>query len=730
MFIKKSFILITFLLFSYFSFAKEQEVEIKPLDLKMEVRLIQVQAFVYDDKGDFVSGLSKDDFELYEDGIKQTIKYVDEINAKKEIEYTDVVSYSMTNDSITANLNSVVLIFDGCNSSHISLGKIKQAAKDFIVNNAGGRNYFALFGINVSGAFFLQEGFTNSADKLIKAIDNMNVGVGGVEPMSMRIRLLDSIVESVQRCVAIETLFQRQLCAEEVVKMAFNQAKNFSKEEQSRALRTVDSLINIFYFLRHAPGNKTVVFFSDGFDPSGSIYLTYLHEIVEQWKASYNITINVDQILHEVRQLSFKDMSNTSWIQQLINKANEAKIKFYWLNPQNPDELMGADSGIKPVVATSRIATFAMEHLISVSEDTGGFSIKTAAHLKSFFDKLASNLQNYYIINYEPARGLFDGKLHQIKIDIKKPGYKIQSRKAFLDYTLNDQISIMIAAALDFSEIYQQIPIYKEYSYLLDEKNKINVLSVISIPFDSLTVQYEGDKVKDQVHFAYLVKNTNDEIILKEHKVLNIDMNKDKYVKLSTDKSYFQNIYSFNLEPGIYKLYGAILELGGLKLTGWNQTLDIKVKNGNCFALNPLILGSKIEELSNSDDAKEDNSVSLLPDGSIIYKNNRVIMSAAKFYNSSDKLYGVYQIYNASANKDSHPEVLIKFVLYDSNSNLISAPPSTIIKDYTDKKKQLISNFFILPYNNLDAKQYKLSLQVKDMLTDCQAQSEAYFHIK
>src|SRR4030042_3088671 len=61
-------------------FAQEEK-PVSALHLKMEVRLLQVEAFAYDKNDDFVPGLTKDDFELWEDGKQQKIRYVDEIHS-------------------------------------------------------------------------------------------------------------------------------------------------------------------------------------------------------------------------------------------------------------------------------------------------------------------------------------------------------------------------------------------------------------------------------------------------------------------------------------------------------------------------------------------------------------------------------------------------------------------------------------------------------------------------
>ena len=53
-----------------------------------------------------------------------------------------------------------------------------------------------------------------------------------------------------------------------------------------------------------------------------------------------------------------------------------------------------------------------------------------------------------------------------------------------------------------------------------------------------------------------------------------------------------------------------------------------------------------------------------------------------------------------------------------------------MINDFTDIQKKLITNIFILPYKNLDNKSYKLVLNVKDLINNCESKSEATFQIK
>jgi hypothetical protein len=56
---------------------QKQEKAKKPLEHEVLVELVVVEVFVTDKDGDFVDNLTKDDFEIYEDGKKVAIYYFD-----------------------------------------------------------------------------------------------------------------------------------------------------------------------------------------------------------------------------------------------------------------------------------------------------------------------------------------------------------------------------------------------------------------------------------------------------------------------------------------------------------------------------------------------------------------------------------------------------------------------------------------------------------------------------
>ncbi len=723
-------ILLTFVM-ANIVYLQEEEKILPSLQYRSEVRLLQVEVYAYNKENKFYSGLTKDDFILYEDGKEQKIRYVDEIRlgiSTLEESKPEVISIKYPGEKET--IRSIVLIFDGCNSSKLSIQRVKDSIKDFIRKNVNKFTLMSLIILDNQGDYHIVKDFTNVGEDLIMELDKIKVGAGGTDSRAMKIKSMDTSIESVQKCLSIRgDASARQLCVVSSVRQAVNQARIFAIEEQRNSRNSMESLKKIFLFLRHVPGHKNVILFSDGFDPTGSYYFYYLQELVRLYIQQYNLTLEAEDIIRDAQELLMREATKVYKIEDLIKEANSASLTVSWLNPRNPDELLSAETSMKATIGSMSLGEKALESLTTLTEDTGGYYMKRAAFFDEFFNNLSQNINNYYLISYIPDRPSHDGRLHKIKVECKKDNVKLKLRKSIYDFSFEDQVSIMLASALDFSDLYKQLPIEKEFTYLIDDKNKINVIISIAIPFRSFSPLYEGENFIDELHYAYLVKNNKGDIVVKEHKNLQITLKLEDYNRLRVENSYYQYIYTFQLDPGVYTLYAAALEVGSWSIAGWRTPLPIVLKKGSCLTINPLIIASNVSQEKDKA-SSEDKSIRLEKDGSIIYKDMKLAISAARFLPSTGQLVGLYQIYNASVTSSSKAAIEITFKLYDKDGNLISALPPKEINEYTSLFNKTISNFFILPYRNLNNNKYKLVLEAKDLVNKCLASTEAYFEIK
>jgi VWFA-related protein len=158
-------------LFAVVTEARGQEVEPDEA-IRIKTTLVSVPVVASDRQGRYVAGLKIEDFALYQDGILQTISY---FGAEQE------------------PLN-VALLLDTSRSTKDVLGKIKEAAREFIkLLQPEDRAMVVTFDFEVNALSPL----TNDRKRLEKAIKNVEIGerVGTV----MRDALVDAVVQNLAK---------------------------------------------------------------------------------------------------------------------------------------------------------------------------------------------------------------------------------------------------------------------------------------------------------------------------------------------------------------------------------------------------------------------------------------------------------------------------------------------------------------------------------------------------
>ena len=78
--------------------------------------------------------------------------------------------------------------------------------------------------------------------------------------------------------------------------------------------------------------------------------------------------------------------------------------------------------------------------LIEVAELTGGLAVFSTNDLAGGLARIVDDLSGYYLIGYVPDQATFEGRpgparFHNVKVEVKRPGLKVRSRKGFYGVT-------------------------------------------------------------------------------------------------------------------------------------------------------------------------------------------------------------------------------------------------------------------------------------------------------
>lgn len=380
-----------------------------PVTFKTEVNYVEVDAVVSDQQGNFVAGLTKDDFEVLEDGKAQKIELFTEIDIP--VEKPDRFLYSQrvippdtkTNrDPFQGRLYIIVL--DDLHTNALRSPLVKRAAKQFIDRNFGDNDLAAI--VTTAGMNNAAQEFTNDTRLLHRAIDKF---IG----QKLRSRTLERIDE-----------YNRQRNSQPPADQNSGTSSGASQQNRTldpldfergfKARQTLTTLKNLANYMSGVRGRrKALLFFSEGIDYP-------IYDLFDSRSAS--------DVLYETREA--------------ITAAARSNVNFYTIDPQGLIGLPGDAIDIVSVPEDNNLrlntqgmmdeVRLSQDSLRTLAEETGGIAMVNQNDFAKGFDNIVRANSKYYVLGYYPsADQKRDGRFHKIAVRTKRPGLRVTARKGY-----------------------------------------------------------------------------------------------------------------------------------------------------------------------------------------------------------------------------------------------------------------------------------------------------------
>lgn len=392
--------------------AAQQPEPQRPPTFKSSVQLIEVDARVFDEDGNFVSTLTKDDFEVLENGVAQRIDAMYLVAGASRGTAPGAAVPGGPPSGPSAPLvapQTWIFLFD---LNHLTGGsgfdRARKATEDFIEQRFKDGD---LAGI-LAGEKMVGNRLTSVRKELLDALKE-------VKPRSNRRTLVNELTREWPRFLDEDEAlrvarFERDV-VERIVKRACGDDPDYCKidpeaplllvrekgtrfqQEMHRASNLTLSSINALASgLSKIPGPKTVVVLSEGFAVQD--IETTLGSVVGQTARAGARIYAVD-----VRGL---------------NRAGNSDIT---------DRGYSYDQEA-PSVRFDNLA----DGINSLAVDTGGLMIRNENNIGRALGKIAEDAGRYYVLAYQPANPTFDGTYRPIEVRVKREGLRVRARKGYL----------------------------------------------------------------------------------------------------------------------------------------------------------------------------------------------------------------------------------------------------------------------------------------------------------
>ena len=381
-----------------------------PAVFSSTTNLVQVDVIVHDNRDQFVLGLTADDLELYEDGRPQRIQQLYMVRTDPD---TGLVSID---GGPAARSNRVfILVFDESDLETSALQRIKKGAEDFITTQFRDGD---LGGVIVQGQFYKSK-LTMDQGLLLSAVRAVKPGVDSRESRLRAFREFPRIpgeAEAIRIVGGDAFLLQdlgEQACREDaqqcnqdgglqqVQNKLQQKARSYLGQARDATRYTLDALQLATRAIAPIPGRKTVVLLSDGF------------------------------FVEESREL----------LQQMSGLAARAGATIYGVDGRG---LAGTKRALPDVMTQERPLSGTMDTGADgpemLANGTGGFVVRNTDDVARALARIARDTSSYYVLGYQPANGVMDGKFRQITVKARNASLNIRSRKGYVASPLPAQI--------------------------------------------------------------------------------------------------------------------------------------------------------------------------------------------------------------------------------------------------------------------------------------------------
>ena len=390
--------------------------------VRITANLVQTDVVVTDKDDRVVPDLKLSDFEVYENGKRQELKFMEYVGVEEGrrtegARPADAPDASGVERELTQRDVRRVMAFvvDDLTIPFADMPTVRQVLRDYVDNKMEKGDLVAIIR-TVGGKGMLQQ-FTSDKQLLRRAIAQLNVttnfysAFNNPEPTGLT-------KEDLEAAGAPSSMVQNAELNDEIKDI------NDDNTRATRGLISLGMVSSVIDGLRELPGRKSIVFFSSGIpvletNSTGGMYTT------------------VSQILNELRDNALRSGVVVNTMDPRGLTAARAVADFSKTDTRSsldvPDPGFGRGVSAQEKAIIGDTLAGGSEHLSlrTLSGATGGISVVNTNNFKEGLDKVLARTRGYYILAYTPTEK-FDNKFRKLDVKVKRDGVRVYKYTGYI----------------------------------------------------------------------------------------------------------------------------------------------------------------------------------------------------------------------------------------------------------------------------------------------------------
>ena len=412
---------------------------------EIELTIANLVVYVTDKRGVAITDLTKDDFEIFQDGEKKQITnfklYTDEIIRTELGMPTDPntpETIPIADETSGAGPQPIhlVLYIDNENLNPLDRNRVLSQTRDFVRTSL--HPPARMMVVAYQRSFEVLQEFTSDPQEVLRAMRVVRTYTGG---RTERDNSRQDISEQIHR-LRDDTRSGTPSRSQDVDwNQIYSLIDSYARETVNDLQFTLDSLRQIITSLTGLPGKKGIIYVSNGLPMTPGIDLFY------EASQALNDTSMFSRMFEFDRSRSYRQLAAT---------ANSQDVTLYTIDASGLTlgSLGSAEYATSrdPSITSIGINNYT-DSLRYLADETGGLAIYNTNDVAPKLDLIAQDMYTYYSIGY-PIQATGHDKVHRVKVklrdDPKLSDYELRYRPRFVEKSLETKVQDRVVSSLVF----------------------------------------------------------------------------------------------------------------------------------------------------------------------------------------------------------------------------------------------------------------------------------------
>jgi VWFA-related protein len=528
---------------------------------KSEVGVVEINAVVTDAAGNFVRDLSRDDFQLYEDGRARPFSLFSLV----DMPVASPVPLTSPEPDVrtlaeSQNGRVYVIVLDDLHSAPLRTQVMKAAARRFVEKYLYPGDLAAIVYTGPPQA--AGQELTDNRHLLLAAIDRFQ----GQQIQSAA----DGRLETYR-------LQQQQTAAGDQTDQGNRLDDPNDAERSFNARRTLATLRDAANWMGSIQGRrKSLIFFSEGID----------YDMTDVFNSP-----GATGLLFDARDtIGSATRSNVSIYSVDPRGLSGLSDEFIDLaEPQNDTRTQREQLGTRGIESDLRIA---QNNLRMLSEQTGGLSLVNSNDFAGGFERIVRDNSSYYVLGYYTQPDAKGGKFHKIDVRLRRPGLQVRARRGFIAADTKSKASksapSVLMEALGSPIPAGNLPMSVFAASFKGQGKNASVLITAEVAGGSFRFQEHDATFLDDIEFSLIAAGLQGKVEETDTGKVALAVKPDVRERIAQSGVRF--LSRISLPPGRYQLRVAAREAGGGAASVVHYDLEVPDFSKEQLAMSGLVL--------------------------------------------------------------------------------------------------------------------------------------------